>query len=116
MAIQSAFVPYTNTYALALTTSSANVQIVLPPGQVPQTIRIVNNGAVGVQVIWGYSAAAPTAVAATVGTPTAGEVVNGPSERVFTIGGTPSPSQSFWLAGVTLSGSATIYFSLGDGR
>ena len=116
MAIQSAFSPYSNTYSLVLTTTSANVQIVLPAGQVPQTLRVINTGAVAAQIVWAYGAIAPTAVVAVVGTPSAGVVLNGPSERVFTVGGTPTPSQSFWLAGVSVSSTITIYFSLGDGR
>jgi len=116
MAINSGFTPYGNGYRLDLTTTSASVQVNLQTGQTPQNLRVLNTGAVAVHIVWSYGASAPTAVAPTVGTTQPGVTIGAGVEKVFCVGGSPATGPNLYVAGVTVSGSATIYFQFGDGR
>jgi len=114
----SAFTPYGNSYRLDLTTSTANAQITLQPGQSPQQVWIINTGANAafVELSWGSAAAA---VAPTVGTPANGAPI--PAANNFPVvltipGQLPGTPATLFLSGITAASTTTIYFMVGDGH
>jgi hypothetical protein len=106
---QPAFRPVPGaTVALACSTSSSNVQAQAgSPGAFSRHYRIYNSGSVPVFIEFGASNAV-AAVAPTPGTP--GGMAIGPGQaQVFA-------AVLDWVAGVTASGTATLYITPGEGR
>lgn len=100
----NAFTPYSNnTVNLTATTSSGNVA--LPTRSSiggNETVDVYNSGLVDVFIEFGTTSAITASTATSMPIP----------PGVKTLG---CPSSITYIAGITASGSATVYFSLGKG-
>lgn len=96
--MQSVFSPSPTTATLSATTASSNVALT----GVGSSIRVYNAGSVAVFIAWGSSA---TVAATTGGYPIApGEI------EIISL-----PGETRYVAGITASGTATVYLTPGEG-
>lgn len=95
--------------ALDCSTSSASVILTtLPAGSVATDVMLFNNGTVN--VFFAFGATAPTAVAPADGTPANGMILAPGAYLVINKGSTNT-----YIAAITASSTATIYFYQGYG-
>lgn len=104
----SNFFPVGTGIALSCSSSSSNIQLpALPAGSSATDIMIVNNGSVAAFIAFGPTA--PTAIIPT------GTVANGiciPPGVVMVFSNSPA---NIFVAGITASGSTSLYFYQGYG-
>lgn len=100
----------TNVYVLAGANSSSSVTL-LDQDANQTSVIIYNGGTVDVFVVSGKTSA-PTAVFPTSGTiPVQGKVIGGGHTETYT-----KNANDKYISGITLSGSANLYISLGAGE